>query len=527
MGLTVRAVNLASRTVRRQVTSSSSGLRSLSTLNRFLSEPEQADSGGGLIGFVGRLFSRTIRLGGRGAGWILRNLLGFASFSFSSLWSWLVNSGQRIVNFDWNASDAQLRQQATGGYLASAAIWGSVVGSGLGWTAGIGLGYGVSMLCPVIGGAALARYISGQVAQEGLEEVGQNLRAALGQTMRAMTNQASISLYVNSRKFLKRNRDNLASLLARLGYAGQAQDLKDAIDNWGSDNGPRITISEQFEEQIERLPLPIQIFAEEAVDEFFDSFIEAGYIIAQELDTALTAARAATPENPERGLLLYPDRDNPNDKIVLSGPQDQIIAQAQSAIQTHRALEGRDVGAIAAVPAYEFATPATSRYTLTLHFNEFEMPPFTRNGRRGRSAKLKVPDSRLGISFNQLKIAFRPFTWGGIRATTKLDNGRQLAVYGASESECNDVMRSLLSFTSREQTRTVYTDVNSGVSPNQRKDPTRMYPQKATMAIRSLNQISGRYDVKTQTIYLWRTTPVGLERFGAIDPFQPGDRPPT
>lgn len=513
MGLTVQAISLASRVIRKQVTSSDSGLRRIATLNRFLSDSEQGANDGGALARVGRLFGRVINIGARGAGWIIRNLLGVASFSFSGLWSWLVNTGQRLVNFDWNASDEELKRLANSGYFAAAATWGSFVGSGLGWLAGIGLGYGVSMLCPVIGSAALARYISGQVALEAVEEVSQNLRVAVLETMRAMANQATISLYINSRKFLKRNSDRLPPR------------LRDVIDNWGSDNGPRVTISESIEEQIERLPLPLQIFTEEALDEFFDSFIEAGYIIAQELDTAMAAAKAARPENPERGLILYPDRDNPNDKVVLAGTQEQLIPQVQGILSTKRTLDGKDVGEIAAVPIYEVISPQTSRYTLTIHYSEFDMPPLTRNGRRGKSVRLKTSDSELGISFNQLKIAFKPYTWGGLRATTHLDNGRQLAVYGINETECNDITRSLLSFTSAEPTRTIYTDVNSGQPVNMRKSPTRMYPYKATMAIRSLNQISGRYNVETQTIFLWRENPVGLERFGAIDPLQPGNIP--
>lgn len=500
MGIVVAASNLASRTIRQSVTGNSGGIRKLSTLNRFLSNAEQDDSGG-IIGF----FQKVFKFGVKGAGWIATNLLKLGSLTFTSAWGWLVNSGQRLVNFDWNASDAELKQLVSGGYLAAASVWGAFVGSSLGWVAGIGLGYGVSMLMPVIGGAVLAKYVASKVAEEALPEISQALLAALSQTLRAMANQASISLYINSRKFLKRRR----SLLP--------EGLREIVDEWGSDNGPRVTIAESFEERLETLPLAGQIFAEEAVDEFFDSFIEAGYIVAGELDSAVEAAKNAKGDDPERGILLYPDRDNPNDKIVLVGNQKDLIPHVQGVLANRRALQNKDVGEIAAVPMHEVVTPATSRYTLTIHYSEFEKPPFTRLGKRGKTAKLKVSDSELSISFNQLKVAFKPYTWGGIRATTQLDNGRQLAVYAISEAECNDVIQSLLSFTSAEPTRTVYTDVNSGVAANQRKEPTRLYAVKATMATRSRNQISGRFDVTTQTMMLWRENPLGIDRFGVTD----------
>jgi len=496
MGILVNATSLSSRGVRQSLTEDSTGIRRLSTLNRFLSTEQQNDTGG-LVPF----FKKSFRFGAKGAGWIATNLLQLGALSFTSAWDWLVNSGQRLVNFDWNASDTELKELVSGGYLAAASTWGSFVGAGLGWLAGIGLGYGVSMLCPVIGSAALAKYVSSQVLVEAIPEISQALLTAVRQTLQAMATQTSISLYINSRKYLKRHKDQLPA------------DLREIVDEWGSDNGPRVTISELFEEKIETLPLIGQLFVEEAVDEFFDSFIEAGYIVAGELDALLTAAKATTPENPERGVLLYPDRDNPNDQIVLVGNQSEMIPHVQAVLANRRALDNKDVGEIAAVPIHEVVTPITSRYTLTIHFNEYEKPPFTRLGRRGQTAKLKVSDSELGITFNQLKIAFKPYMWGGIRATTQLDNGRQIAVYASSELECDEVSTALLSFTSAEPTRKVYTNVNSGVAANQRKEITRLYPSKATMATRSLNQVSGRYDVQTQTIFLWRDTPVGLDRF--------------
>ncbi len=496
MGIAVAASSLASRAARQTATQNNSGIRKLSTLNRFLSSSEQDDSGG-LVGFFQRAFS----FGAKGAGWIARNLLQLGALTFTSAWGWIVNTSFRLVNFDWNASDAELKQLASGGYTAAAAVWGSFVGSSLGWLTGIGLGYGISMLCPVIGGPVLARYIAAKVAGEAIEEITQALIAALRQTLSAMATQASISLYINARKYLKRNKDSLP-----IG-------VQEVVEEWGSDNGPRVTIAESFEKKVEKLPLIQQIFVEEAVDEFFDSFIEAGYIIAGELDAAVAASKAAKADDPERGILLYPDRDNPNDKIVLSGNQKELIPHVQGILANRRALDNKDVGEIAAVPLHEVVTPATSRYTLTIHYSEYDKPPFTRLGKRGKTAKLKVSDSSLGITFTQLKIAFKPFIWGGLRSTTQLDNGRQVAVYGASTAECDDVTRALLSFTSAEPTRTVYSDVNSGVAPNQRKDATRLYPVKATMTTRSLNQISGRYNVTTQTLSLWRDNPIGPDRF--------------
>lgn len=503
MGITISASNLASRAIRQRVTQSSNGVRVLETANRFLSRSEQSDGG---------FLSNLVKFGVRATGWIVRSVLGLGAFTFTSIWGWLVNAGQRLVNFDWNASDAELAQLVNARYTAVASSWGSFVGSGLGWLAGVGLGYGVSLICPVIGGAVLARYVAGRVVTEAIPEVTAALLSALQQTLGAMAQQASISLYVNSRKFIKRNSSRFSP------------GLKEVIDEWGSDNGPRVTIAESFEKRVERLPILSQVFVEEAVDEFFDSFIEAGYIVAGELDAAMAAAKAEESKNPQRGLVLYPDRENDREKIVIAGNQKELIPQVQGVLANERALFNRDVGQLVGQAVDDYVRD--KELTLRLRFQLFnrQSPPYgsTRNDDLTR-VTITIPDvKRSALNWNRLRLALggeNGYLWGRFKARGRIDGKRYVTVYGGTPDEAEKRLRSVMELSNaRIQTINTTEEKKDGdriTNPALQKQTTRVYPGYVTILNRerviAVDQgrasVDGRWRDRSSRFNLWRTSP--------------------
>ena len=502
MPITLIASQLSSRNVRQTATQSSNGIRVLDTANRFLSSGQQDNS------FFGSLF----RFGLKATGWIVKSLLGLASFSFSSLWGWMVNAGQRLVNFDWNASDAELKQLVNARYTAVSASWGAFVGSGLGWLAGVGLGYGVSLICPVIGGAVLARYVASRVLLEGIPEIKAALLSAIQQTLGALAQQASISAYINGRKFIKRNRELFPP------------ELREVIDQWGSDNGPRVTIAETFEQQVEKLPILGQVFVEEAVDEFFDSFIEAGFIVASELDQALAAAKAAQPKNPERGIILYPDRENPRDKIVLAGTQTELIPQVQGVLDTHRSLDNRDVGQITGQAIDDYVRD--KELSLRLRFQLFNRPapPYGRAGSNELvRVTITVPDvKRSALSWDRLRFALggeNGYLWGRFKARGRIDAKRYVTVYGGTEDEAVKRLKAVMELSdARIQTINVTEELKDGdrlSNPRLQKQSTKVYPGYVTIINRervlAIDQgrasVDGQWRDKDNRFNLWRTSP--------------------
>lgn len=513
MGINISRSSLASRIARSNIGGGLFG--GIRTINGTTELTEgTATIGSRISGFLSSIVGdKLANFGVRVGGWLLGSVGDLLSWSFTEAWSWITSNGIRLWTFDWNKTDKELQDLGKNDALTLAAIWGSAFGNALGWTAGLALGYGLSLALPVIGSKALATVVSKAVLEEGLEEVNSALQGAVRGTVDVLVQSSIRTSFVGWRRLIQYGQVGFTKIVFGADAGSEFQeDIANGL-SWGGDKAPEWSFSSAFEKGVSRLKPISRTFVEAAADEFGDALFEAGFVIANTLDSQVALKEREKLENPERGLVLYPNRDNEDEKIILTGKQDDIETTAQLALQSHRQLESKDVGEIAAVALQDFVTPQTSRRTLTIFFNEFQKPPYTRNQKRGKKVEMKVSEAKPGISLNEMSRFIRPFDWGGKRGTMKLDNGRQFAVYGISETECDRMFNALLRFTTAEPERTVYTDVNSGVKPWQRKEPIRVYPVKAVMNYREPTPVPGQILKKSQTIQLWEGAPNALETF--------------
>lgn len=359
-------------------------------------------------------------------------------------------------------------------------MWGSVFGQSVGWVAGIAVGYGVSLICPVIGGGTLARLVAGRVGTEALDELRFGLQAAVYQTAENLANRALVSGYINFRRWVK---NAPYGFLERFFGADNARFI---AQDWGDETGPVISISNEIEERIERIESPaVQAFIESALDEGFDSFIEAGFIIANELDTAYSNAKRAHEASgigPERRVLLYPDRRT-QERVIIEGKEEMAKQEIQATISQHRLIGSRDVGQIVGQPLNDWVRAQPQRRKLTVLFRNRPEPPWQQFTEGYQQATVTIPDLDFGITWTRLKQVLRPYIWGEWRATAQLTNGRQMAVYGASKQEAeNTLLRCLTLSTTEISTLSVSQEVLR--HPELRKRPTQLYPAFATLLVR-------------------------------------------
>lgn len=405
-----------------------------------------------LTGFVGTLF--------KGIG-----------FSATKVFQGLLNVGTKIWTFNWNASDAELSQMIKGQNLALASAAGSAVGGTLGWIASIGVGYGISFLCPVIGGAVLARYIAGTVTREALEEMIPQYGNLLQQVAGTLANNAAIFGYMKARKIFK--------------FLPQGN------------GGPDMSFAAQTERAIEAIPNEyVRAFVESAVDEFADAFMEGGFIIATEIDNAYAQHRIANQAmlGTERTVKVVPDT-NADDEVLTFAkvPQNLLMPAIQSAVNTHRLVHNRDMGQIVGQPATEWARARPQLRQLTIVFRDRPKPPWRHtDGKRCREATYAIPDVRPGLTWREIKNVADAFNWGKYRATAQLDNQRQMAVYGASPGEAKAKLRELMRLSTAEiLTLSVTEEEDRPIKL--KKDTTRMYPAFATLlARRNSTDANGR-----------------------------------
>jgi len=443
------------------------------------------------------------------------------AFSATKIWSWVIGSIERLKAFNWNASDDELKTMVENQNVALAGLWGGVVGQGFGWLAGIAVGYGVAFLCPVIGGAALARLVSTKVGKEAIEELLPTLRNALAQTANALATSALISVYTNYRRLLKSAPE---AFLKRIYGDETTYFIKNLFGNKG---GPDMSFNVQMDEAIERIDNKyLQEFLEEFFDEAWDSFTEAGFIVAQEIDEAFAQHKAAQKEQfgPERTIEIIPDREAEDESLkLINMPQQLAVPAIQQTLNTHRLMYNRDLGEVIGTPAGSMGRANFQLRQLVIMFQSRPHPPWRElTGKRCRRAEVQIPDLKVGVSWSDIKAAASPYTWGRFRCTANMDNRRQMAVYGSTRQEAETKLRRL-ALLSDSNILTLSISEEEDRPEKLKKHPTQMYPAYATLINRH-NSIDGQgrtsidnrtYDEKNIRFPLWvETEPRNLPPLG-------------
>ena len=426
---------------------------------------------------------------------------GFISFKITELknawtnagstWNWLVQRVEQVKQFDWNAPDKQLEDLMEAQNIRIASVWGSALGKSAGWLAAIACGYGISYLIPVIGGATLARSVAIGAGKEGLTEVGYALTNAVEQTFGAWANNAMTSGFINYRKFMKWLSEK--NLLDGLYGKEKAKWIR---DEWGKDGGPNMSFNSGMDDFIQSIENKrLQAFLQAFLEEGWDSFIEGGMVVAQQIDTAYAQHKIAdnSIKGRTRTVKLIPDKRKKGEIVLITGTQKEVQNAVVQTMNDYRLISNRDVGQIIGMPAEDFVSAKPLRRSLTIIFKEKKEPPWKMpNGKQVRQYTVSIPDVSMGLSWTKIKQAAQSYRWGKFRATAHLDNGRQMAVYGASKGEAERVIKRLLTLSTAKVLSLNVTEEVEKKNINLRKDPKTVYPAYATLLVRKPTTGEGR-----------------------------------
>jgi hypothetical protein len=493
MSLSLRAVDLASRAIRsnssRGVTGRAMLLKSAapSVVRRISQLTQLKPKGEG--GLIEKIWN-----GGSGlVGFVLGGALNAIGFSASKVFGWLLGGAIHLAAFNWNATDKEFSQMIESQEIALASLWGGVVGAGIGWLVGIGIGYGISFLCPVIGGAALARAVATKAGKEAIEEMKIRVKTAVDQTAQIYARNSLVSGYVQVRSLLKKAP---TELLEGVFGKNNAQFIKNF---WGNEGGADMSFNTRVDNFIEKIDnKKLQAFLESLVDEVWDSFTEAGFVVAQELDNAYAQHKQANKMllGEERTVEITLDTQAPDEKLRLTKiPQTLITPILQQTINQHRLLYNRDVGQIMGMPEQSMGRASFQLRQLVVVFRSRPHPPWVElTGKRCRQASYAIPDVKTGLNWREIKAAADPYTWGKYRATANLDNRRQMAIYGASPAEAKRKLEELLRLSTAKILSLSVTEEDTR-PVKLKKDPIRMYPTYATLLNRR-NSLDGQGRVR-------------------------------
>lgn len=513
MSLKITASKLLSRAIRSNTVSGKSGKELLSGGSS--GSIRKIDLGGKLRkgrsdgGFLAWAWNSTVGF----VGWAFQGLLTGLSWTISATWGLIVGTVEKLKSFNWNATEAELENAIKSRNDQLAGIWGGVIGSGVGWLAGIGVGAGVALICPTIGGASLARLVATSAADEAIEDLRARLTSALSQTVSLVANSLSVNFFLNYRSWLREAPDDLLN-------AVYGRDTAEWIKRyWGREGQPEISFNKSMDDFVEGLPggPAVRNFVENFLEESWDSFVEAGFVIAHQLDEAYQQSKLAA----QKGVLgsdanveIVLDKNAPDSTIAFSAvPEKLLPTMIQQVVNTHRLIHKQDIGQWVGEPFSEgLQAMQPQKRKLTIFLRESERPPYKQLGDDGKAVQVSIPDVKLNTTWREVKDACASYTWGKCYASGTFKNRRKIQVWGATEEEAK---RQLLKFAALSDSDIISVNTGKEEIKDARlvKKSIKIYPYYCTLLFR-LEKAEGKtlIDSKTFTekvvkVPLWQTQP--------------------
>jgi hypothetical protein len=495
--------DLASRKIRE----SSTGGRLIRTWSASATTTNQGS--GGLLETI---VNGALRFGN----FLISGVISLISFSFTKLWSWIVQATQFIYNFDWQISDRAIDVQIQGLWNSFGGILGGAVGRAIGW---IGCGL-VPAAAVLTFNQSLGTYLLKEVGEQAIDEMLDAASEVINAGFRMGTQATFLWLYKDVRRALKNPSNPFgAALRSVLGDK--------AIDNWGA--GESWSFAKAVEKKIESIPNEFwRNFAEEAFEEGSEACIEAGFAVAGGIDAYLAEQQMTNNSvlGSDRAVEITPDRSAPGERIILAGPEAVLRPAVVQVMATHQLLGNRDVGVlINGTSVDEYVRPQVQERRLMIEFKEKQQPPWVMtNGKRARKRQITVFDVKRGLTWEEVKLAAKQYTSGQRLVTAQLNNGRQMQVYANTENEGIGKIKELLKLSTAEILPNGVRD-SGYVDPTSRRRslPYLVYPSKAVLLWRKRStDLEGRedlagntWDEQTIEFDLWPDEkPVDLEPLG-------------
>lgn len=292
---------------------------------------------GGIGGFAMKAFSGLASLGS----FLIAKAGSLITFTWSGFWSFFVAAKQFIWNFNWNATDAQLDASIN-------AKWTSLAGQ-LGGTLGNALGYLVCGILPaatiMVFNEPMGAYVLAKVTEEAVEEFLSNFGALLKSVLSLGTQILFTEIYKNTRKLLKSNSKLVGKLLG--------SKAEKAVQAWGNKDSKPWSFASATEELLDKTfgtEGAAREFAEEFLEEADEACIEAGYVVANAVDSwmaqSLLAEQVIPPLGNTRFVEITPNRNVPDERIVLAGREELLRPIIIQTLATEHQFAGRDMGII-------------------------------------------------------------------------------------------------------------------------------------------------------------------------------------
>lgn len=451
-------------------------------------------------------------------------------FSYAEVFGKMVQFQQQLSTFDWNQTDEELRARYKQMELQMASAMGGLVGRSIGSAVAIGLGGAAGLVVPKISSGQLAKRLVEAASEEARDEIVGEVSAVMTQVKNMAFSALAIETYINFRNALKKAPDSL--LLAIYPPA-----TVDFIKNtWGNKEAQPLVLQEALEEKIESITNPrIRAFVEEMVEEFFESIIETGYIIASELDSALREFQLDRVQNTERIITLQTIADEPNSErfVIDADNYEEAEDEIRNTIQQWRIMQNRSVGQIITRDV-EILESHPQLRRLEIIFKSRPYPPFINSdGTQSQIAVLTIPNFKDAITWSALRRDLKYsktepcYYWGDHGAALRFTDKRKIQIkYDRTRMTKESISAVLKSFAelSKGEIKTISASEIIEQPRQLRDDGIGMYPVSCKIINRNLTNLNqseaNRLPTTSYEFDLWTDNePANFyERFNTIPP---------
>lgn len=495
MATAINLRSLPSRLIRNELTQDSSipGTRIISSQTGDVGE-----TGGGFLSKIFRAFGKPIKV----VGWIAGKIFGTIGFSFVSLWSGIVSLTSFIYNFDWNITDQAIDQKFASLKQLIAGNLGEVLGNAFGYLAcGILPAAGILTFNEVLG-----YHLLKEVGAEALEELSSNLISFIRTTFRYTATALAYKGYKNLRRALKAAVKDPNSRSGRFVRTIFGDKLTSAISTSGDANSKPWSFRIAVEEKIESIQNPVtQEFVEEFYDEFKDSCVEAGYVIAQNLDSWVLQQKEQQNmvERASNIVDFVPNREIPGEAIILNGNFNEIRNQVITQINQYNQIESRDVGNWVGAPLDDSFRKPHKDVAIKILLREAPKPPYKGSmDYSNKRTQIEIPNAnKAKIDWKKIRQSVGGdlgYLWGRFNVIAQLDDGHRITFHAASPLEGEKVLENLLELTNANLlTLNIHEEKKEGARKKYDKlykKETRIYPAYLVVInqLKILNENEGK-----------------------------------
>lgn len=422
-------------------------------------------------------FGTVIDWGKKFVGFVL-GALKWIGVSFQSAWGWLMSVKRTLMNFDWNMSDAAIDKAIAQKWVQFGGVLGGFAGQIVGW--GVSAGATKAILGTI--NPMLAVAVTTSLKREAVEELFGELNGFLRQS----ANLAMGAFFLWAYKGLRWVSDKMGE---RMGIPKPDRSKPNILSQ--EFTKARIKIFGDDDTFLGN-------FAEEFFEELDESITEAGFVVANELDSYY-----AQKSQGNYIVELKPERES-DEVLKLAGTHDQLESAIPQVLNNIQVIGNRDIGIVTGLDDTDLqAKVKPSEIIITITWYNKPKPPYTDKavkiaslGEKLIKREYSICDvNRSKLDWNTIKIASggsNGFTTGETLCRARLNNGRRMMCLGGSQGEAQQIVESLCQLTNAEilypVSFTERRDFSRSKAQIKRRDSVKMYP--AYMVIQTQNLIS-------------------------------------